>query len=298
MANSANIFKEIKSLLNEYGLDTVDLSAMTTDGVSVMANVANLMQNEEHRKIPFHHQKCLAHALHLVVEDILKPKKKNEKKEKNQEQENNKNVLHVDSDDDYENDDNDGGGGGDDDGNEEVLVEAIELSIMIDGNVPLWEQHGGIALFQSKYGDVLNRVRSVVRVFASSAPNNDLLLERTKDLDCKLLLDVRTRWNSSYHMLERFLKLVNRIQSLYDDQVLGEKNKVFPLSNDQIELAKEMEVGLSVLNYATLLLSKRDATLSYAERIFTVSNNLSTKKKSNFCEVRFHHIIMKTFFFL
>lgn len=75
-ANSSNLFEAIKSLLNEFGLDTVDLSAMTTDGASVMANVASLMEIESTRKKPFHHQKCLAHALHLAVEDILLPKKK------------------------------------------------------------------------------------------------------------------------------------------------------------------------------------------------------------------------------
>lgn len=117
----------------------------------------------------------------------------------------------------------------------------------------------------------MNQVRNIVKVFAGSARNSDLSLESTKHLDCKLLLDVRTRWNSSYHLLERFLKLYDHIKSLYDNQRLGKKNRVFPMSNDEIELGKEIVSGLAVLNKATMLLSKRDATLSFAERIFTVS---------------------------
>lgn len=61
------------------------------------------------------------------------------------------------------------------------------------------------------------KVRKICRTFRKSPKKNDYLQDFVMDINngqrLNLILDVKTRWNSLLHMLERFLKLKDCIPS-------------------------------------------------------------------------------------
>lgn len=53
----------VREILCKYGLVESDIVAITTDGAKVMVKMG--------RQLPFTHQLCMAHGLHLAVMDVL-----------------------------------------------------------------------------------------------------------------------------------------------------------------------------------------------------------------------------------
>lgn len=53
----------VVELIKAYGLEETDIIAITTDGAKVMVKMG--------RQMPFTHQLCIAHGLHLAVMDVL-----------------------------------------------------------------------------------------------------------------------------------------------------------------------------------------------------------------------------------
>ena len=103
----------------------------------------------------------------------------------------------VESPDEEEDDDEDGDG--DDDGN--FIVE--------DGPDP--EAHA----IQENYGDIIKKVRKIVRFFRLSPKRNDYLQKLIKEVhgvEKFMIADVRTRWSSLFKCLARFFDIRNSIQ--------------------------------------------------------------------------------------
>ena len=102
---------------------------------------------------------------------------------------------------------------------------------------------------------LLGRVRRIVGYFHSSTSANEVLKQRMKILELtgplKLIMDVSTRWNSSYDMLVRYLLLEPAVQSaLGSKDVKKHLKDVVTLSDeDQIKLLDTF-TRLTIATYA------------------------------------------------
>ena len=143
------------------------------------------------RIIPVHHQLSYNHGIHLVVIDALC----------GEPSEDAVGGLSTDSDDDetdYNNSNN----------NSECKIDN-EITIMDEEPVQ----------FCGSYKPLLQKVRSIVKLFKASPLKNNILKKYIKHEfgSCKeltLLLDCRTRWNSTQIMIERFLNLKKALRNL------------------------------------------------------------------------------------
>src|SRR5262249_19135821 len=155
-----------------YGLNLhEDIICVTTDGASVMQKVGKLLSDEQ--------QLCFAHAVHLAVTDVLYKKPKSLANERVDVSDNN-------SDSDDESDDNP-----EFDDRFEVESDKVVPELM------------------TEFHSLIKKVRSVVKLFRKSPTKNDLLQKYVKEEFGKEvhLIDVKTRWNSLYLMLQRFYEL-------------------------------------------------------------------------------------------
>ncbi|KAH7974316.1 hypothetical protein HPB49_014013 [Dermacentor silvarum] len=120
---------------------------------------------------------------------------------------------------------------------------------------------------------LLMKVKRIVRFFRTSDVASRLLVEmqlqdgKQEHDALKLIQEVRTRWNSCYYMLERFLKLsepVSRVVLQLQRQRGATRRKPPNLiSGDQLDVLSEVKDLLKPLEEATLMVSKgRSVTLS------------------------------------
>lgn len=96
---------------------------------------------------------------------------------------------------------------------------------------------------------IIKKVKDIVRWFKQSVVASDLLRKAQKEEDPPLLLkqDVITRWNSTYYMLERFLKLRVHVNTIVNTEVSA------PPMLSAIEM-RELEAVINLLQpfeYAT-----------------------------------------------
>ena len=77
-----------------------------------------------------------------------------------------------------------------------------------------------------------------------------------------LLLDSKTRWNSLYSMLERFVKLQKCVR-----MALIDIGTPIPFSSSEIDLIRELISALEPVKYGVEALCRQDATLLTSERI-------------------------------
>ena len=239
----------IKKKLQEFGLNLEeDIVAISTDGASVMCKVGKLISPE--------HQLCLAHGVHLAVQDTLynkktKPKPVSDTSTELDEgcMENEEDMTETESNDEeiQENDNPN-------DYNIQFAVEQDELS----------QSHGITNELSVKYQEVVNKVRKVVKKFRKSPTMNDSILQKYvlaeygKDLG--LVLDVPTRWNSLLSMLQRFALLRTSVQKALIDIKLPNA-----VSEEDFMIIDEMISSLEPVALAVQVLSRRDVNLISAE---------------------------------
>jgi hypothetical protein len=201
-----SIVKLVSERLTKFGLDIKRIVGNTTDGASIMVKFGNIVNGV--------HQNCLAHAIHLAVEDILYEKKK---VKKDQALEAAGDGVADDSIEDemYEADsegDSDFGESED----EEMLLQNPDYVDSFAWTVPA--RHGRassilkdeIRELKPEYKVVIDKVRAIARKFRKSPNLNDFLQVRVKKKlghELKLQLDVKTRWNSLLKMITVYARL-------------------------------------------------------------------------------------------
>ena len=172
------IFQLLEKQLAHFGITNMQTSivSIVSDGASVTKKLGKISQLD--------HQLCYAHGVHLAVCDVLYK---------------NRSVTHI-AGEDY-----------DDDQDEEMYKEGfgIVTPTIASNEVPV---------FNLEIENVLKKVRKVVKIFWKSPVKNKalqkyVLLEQNKRLS--LVLDCKTRWNSMYKMVERFICLKKCIMKDY-----------------------------------------------------------------------------------
>lgn len=122
----------------------------------------------------------------------------------------------------------------------------------------------------SFYRSVYNEIRRSTEAYPKSSEGfpqipcqkRDSSRENNQELQktLQMLLDVKTRWNSTEAMLERFIQTFDCLKEALDE--IGLPDLILP--ND-IEVAKSVHEALQPIRLASEALGRRDATLLSAE---------------------------------
>jgi len=187
----------LRSKLAAFGvnLDT-DIVGICTDGASVMRKVGKLIGAE--------HQLCLAHGVHLAVQDVLyKRIDRTSITEASVEC----TGTEADSDDvDQESDEED-----------DETHEADAAGAESNGAAFEVDTCDAVSELSPQYQQIIAKVRRIVKMFCKSPVKNDCVLQKYVKEDHQgrefsLLMDCPTRWNSLLAMLSRFSMLRCSIQ--------------------------------------------------------------------------------------
>ena len=209
-----------------------DIIAITTDGAKVMKKMGKLLKrdNEVEQVI------CNAHTIHLAVCDVFYKKPKDDNDD-NQESERDEN----------ENEASDA---------EKMMTMMMALSESVELN--------------PQYKEIIGRVRKVCKMFKRSPVKNDDGLQtyvvKAEGKEKNLVLDCKTRWNSTVDMLRRFFELRKHVE-----HALIDMDKRFDFTDSEIKLIHDIIESLEPLKFAVKKLCRRDATLVKAERILELT---------------------------
>ena len=105
-----------------------------------------------------------------------------------------------------------------------------------------------------------------------------VLLEQNKEFS--LVLDYKTRWSSTYEMIERFICLKKCISKTLLDLSIKHDN----ISTAEFLFLNELECALERIKLATDALYRKNATLWTAEGIFQFLFLELKKRKSSLAE--------------
>ena len=219
--------EKISSKLKDFELDLQsDIIAITTDGCSMMKKVGRLL--------PTIHQLCYAHGLQLVIHDIFYQKQTT--------------LSEINS--NYPNEN-------ESDAEDEILSELED----IDG-LAIVEQDNPLVV-NASVGDVVNKVRRVVKLFKRSPLKNEILQTYVKEKHpngLQLILDCRTRWSTLLNMLERIVKLRIPIHKALLDLDIDIK-----LNDEEFHHINNIVQALDPIKLAVEELCRREANLITAE---------------------------------
>lgn len=218
--------------LQEFGMNKEDVIGCTSDGARVMIKFARMLDAI--------HQLCFNHGIHLGVIDVIVEKKSDTA------------AIIADADQIDDNAESDSGdesvSSDSEDGDDEDDYNADAAEIIIRPHI-----HRALA-----------KVRKIVRLFRKSPVKNAILQkyitqERNKELN--LILDCKTRWNSTENMLQRFLDIYEPCKAALS--ALNQTNIL--LSSDELSLLGDLLHCLQPIKIAVLELSKRDCDLLKSE---------------------------------
>lgn len=112
---------------------------------------------------------------------------------------------------------------------------------------------------------VIKKVRKIVMYIKNSVINSDKLRKLQNDSGVpegkvkKMVLDVKTRWNSTYYMVQRFLELLTVVSQI----LLSDDNSPEMPTSSEIADLRQLELLLKPFEYATTEMS--------AEKYVTIS---------------------------
>lgn len=255
--------------LKEFQLCETDVVACTSDGASVCVKFGTLIIST--------HQQSLNHGIHLAVVDVLV--KKNSKR----------NMVVHNTDTDADSD----GSADSDDGENEY---ASDISDFDEGNNTNsdsdcdFEDAAYVMIeLQPDIHAALVKVRKIVRIFKNSPVKNSFPQEHVRKehgKDLKMLLDVKTRWNSTETMLQRFMFLY---ESSCKPALLELNHDNDLLNAAELQLLRDLLQCLQPIKLAITELSKRDCDLLKSEGKYTTDSSYNT-----YVDVRLAHDVFMT----
>ena len=233
----------VDARLTEFGLDrTKHIVGAVTDGASVMTKLGKIMGIE--------HQKCHAHGIHLAVTDVLYAKEtvadfvcNEDDAESDTEEECDTEDLDIGDDNEAEIDENQ------DDC--ELYEDECEAFIQLDTEIH----------------PIISKIRKIIKIFRKSPVKNDALQTYVKQSNSgkslKLILDIKTRWNSLQSMLERYMKLRKDIDKTLID--FGKQNLI--LNDSEVSQVQSIVDVLDTILVGSKIISKNDKNILQAERV-------------------------------
>ena len=215
---------------------------ITTDGAAnmeSMAKQAGLLQ-----------QKCLVHGLQLIVNEMIFFKKDKFGLP----------LLEIDENDSDENEY---------DIDEECMSDNDEITDVEENfnsdntfMTDIFDSINSKVVLKQKYMDAIKKVRSLMVLFKRSTKQRDHLRNYTS---LAPVIDVKTRWNSTYYMLKRYLVIVNDIRKAALDSESIRKRMVD--DDDTLRAIKGLFAILKPFDEATKYLSESKTNLHRADLI-------------------------------
>jgi hypothetical protein len=225
--NCARLKALVAAHLLSFGVDLDhDVVGGTTDGCNFMMKFG--------KDCSFEHWVCANHTNHLGVCDFIYSKETAETDE----------AASSDEDDDDFDD-----------------FDAIDPTL--SGLELLRESSIEIPFENTDFYSNLKDVRTVVKYFRSSDVRNSVLqknIKIEKGLELELILDVKTRWNTIYSMIKRFLECENAIR-----KTLKELDNEEIINNINVKNLEELSEALEPVVTVTSRLEKSNATILTAE---------------------------------
>lgn len=120
--------------------------------------------------------------------------------------------------------------------------------------------------YKPDFGNVINKVRGIVKIFKKSPKLNDMLQDfvlEERQTKLQLVLDVRTRWHSMVLMLQTFARIAGPVK-----KALTALNCLEMWSSDILMVIGEISEPLSLAKMAMDAISRDDANLLTAEGTF------------------------------
>lgn len=237
--SGAGLAKMLQTRLSEFDAKTL---FVTSDGASNIAKACRLGG--------FLQQKCFVHAIDLFVKDFIGRK-----------------LVYCDESDDEESDDCDSVvvEGAE---NDEVVnqIGSAEVEVLSEeSNSNYFESHD-ISRIVDDSGELYTSIRTDIarirKVFVILKRSTKLRNELRKYNSLSPILDVPTRWSSTFQMLERYIKLHKSIQKVVIDN--NEHRLQCNVDVEDIQMLVEL---LRPLSLATTELSAGDANLMTADFI-------------------------------
>jgi len=234
---TANLVMVMEKLCNEWGILVEKVSAVVTDGGSnIKAAVREFFGEDKH--VP-----CFAHALNGVGQTVIELHgKKNLPSETQFELD----VTDPDPDPDIPENEEDLDGDEDDEDSTDAGAEGVG--------------GGGDALLPlpTALKPLLMKVKRIIRFFKSSEVATNELVSMQRDAGVKvplrLIQEVRTRWNSCFEMLDRFLALSEYISTVLFKAQIDKSTKSKPpamVTAQELEALTEVKSLLKPLAIVT-----------------------------------------------
>ena len=227
----------VKNHLEKFKIDMFnDLVSSTSDGAAIMVKWG--------RSIPCEHLLCVLHGINLAIIDVLYTK---------------------DDDDDLFNEDDDEDDDSDDDDDDE------DDQLFGDDDVIEGQE---LPTLRSDKKKMVKAVRRQVRYYRFSSVGNyhlqTLIKAKNGGKEIQLIRDVKTRWNSLYQMIKRFLSVWKEVK-----QANHQLGRHWPeiLTDANINELKHLSNALEVVEAAVKGLSSNSMTLYLAENVYQFTTN-------------------------
>lgn len=231
-ADGKSIADKIQECLKTYDISSKEVF-ITTDGASNMKSMC--------KSAKFNQQLCFLHGLNLFCQGLLNLKIDNcfvatENIEENvQTSENSEDSM------------------------EDLVQENFESSISMEK----LEYDENLEIDSASI-DTVKKVRKIMVLLKRSTKVRNFLKKYTAYVP---IVDVVTRWNSTLHMLERFILILSPLQKAAIDS--PKLSELMTFTQNDIQLIKNLILILKPIEEATLQLSSNDANLITADLVLS-----------------------------